>query len=73
MNSNVLFKSRIINEFSGWVANTWFVFENGQVWKKMDYDIYYTNKSFPIGSVIDDDGYTYLEVDGHRTLVRRIK
>ena len=70
---DILFESRIVSEFTGWTFNASFVLANGQVWKQLDYDIYFAEKSNPVARIVVRDGFTYLEVNGHRTLVRRVK
>lgn len=71
--SNTLFESRITNYFRGWAANAIFEFENGEVWKQMDYEFYNIEAYHPVGKVIERNGFCFLEVNGHETQVRKLK
>ena len=47
---DILFESRIVSEFTGWRFNASFVLANGQVWKQLDYDIYFAESGFDASS-----------------------
>ncbi len=70
---NLLLEGKIINYFRGWAANAIFEFENGEVWKQMDYQFYNIEAYNPIAKIIERNGFYFLEVNGHETQIRRIK
>jgi hypothetical protein len=69
----VLTEGYLRDAFKGWDGHTKFTFDNGEVWRQVQYAYHYHYAYRPHARVVQEDGGHWLEVDGvgQRLEVRR--
>lgn len=71
--ANSVVRHTIISDFNGWIGDTIFKMENGEIWQQDEYEYEY-NYSYRPNALIYSDGWNYrLEVEGYTIQVKRIK